>query len=212
MLSPFPLFYFAVIDRLLRRIRAFLLSFAGMRAGATVLDICCATGGQLAFFAKHGMHAAGIDINAQMLRIARSRVQPGAVSNTLVCRANAGHLPFRDESFDFVSICLALHEKPPWLQEQLVLEARRVTREDGFLVLMDYSAPMPKTWTAGLAVTIEFLAGRQHFLCFRDYQRKGGLKFILDMGNLHEIKQELVLGNALTLVLAKPMPIGPGRV
>lgn len=177
-------------------------AFAGMKTGASVLDVCCGTGDQVAYYARAGLKASGIDSDARMIAIARRR-RIKTEHEPVFCRADAGHLPFKDGTFDFVSACLALHEKPVWLQQRLIQEAARVAGRSGCLVLADYAVPMPQSRTARLIATIEYMAGRKHFACFQDYMQRGGLEAIIGMADLHEFKRGSALGGSVSLLLAK---------
>lgn len=79
------------------------------------------------------------DLSPQMLELAR----PWASERLVLRQANARHLPFEDESFDYV-LCI---DVLPHLQEPMeaVLEARRVLRPGGTL-LVDITNSVP-FWT-----------------------------------------------------------------
>jgi ubiquinone/menaquinone biosynthesis C-methylase UbiE len=93
--------------------------------GEKVLEIGCGTGADLLQFAKHGSLATGVDLTANHVDLARMRV--GGLAR--VCKADARHLPFEDESFDYVYSHGVLHhcDEP----EQVVSEIFRVLRPGG---------------------------------------------------------------------------------
>jgi len=94
-------------------------------AGERVLEIGCGTGCDLLQFAKHGAHATGIDITSEHLRLARERVQGLAE----VKKADATHLPFGDNEFDYVYSHGVIHhiENP----RSVIDEIFRVLRPGG---------------------------------------------------------------------------------
>jgi SAM-dependent methyltransferase len=93
--------------------------------GEKVLEVGCGTGADLLQFAKHGALATGVDLTTNHVELARIRVGKLAV----VHKADARHLPFGDESFDYVYSHGVLHhcDEP----EQVVREIFRVLRPGG---------------------------------------------------------------------------------
>jgi ubiquinone/menaquinone biosynthesis C-methylase UbiE len=93
--------------------------------GEKVLEIGCGTGADLLQFAKHGALASGVDLTANHVELARMRV--GGLAH--VYKADARHIPFEDESFDYVYSHGVLHhcDEP----EQVVSEIFRVLRPGG---------------------------------------------------------------------------------
>jgi ubiquinone/menaquinone biosynthesis C-methylase UbiE len=89
-----------------------LLAFGGRRGSGdrlAVLDIGCGTGNQLIADRAAPISAApvGLDRSLGMLRQARPRAPEIAW-----VQADAAALPFREQSFDFVSCQFALHHMP----------------------------------------------------------------------------------------------------
>src|SRR5580698_7762168 len=74
-------------------------------AGERVLEIGCGTGADLLQFAKHGAIATGVDLAPKHVELARKRLGNLAV----VRQADMRHLPFQDESFDYVYSHGVLH-------------------------------------------------------------------------------------------------------
>jgi SAM-dependent methyltransferase len=101
--------------------------------GEEVLEIGCGTGADLLQFAKHGALATGVDLTTNHVDLARKRVGELAA----VHKADARHLPFEDESFDYVYSHGVLHhcDEP----EQMVGEMMRVLRPGGRFNVHVYS-------------------------------------------------------------------------
>jgi SAM-dependent methyltransferase len=93
--------------------------------GEKVLEIGCGTGADLLQFAKHGAIATGVDLTARHVDLARKRVGDLAV----VHQADMRHLPFEDESFDYVYSHGVLHHSDE--PENVVREMFRVLRPGG---------------------------------------------------------------------------------
>src|SRR5207244_8196698 len=88
-------YHFEKLHHLLR-----LVDFDGYR-GRTVLAVGCGAGVDLARFAKGGARVTGVDLAPSAIELARGNfAQQGLEGRFDV--ADGEHLPFPDESFDFV--------------------------------------------------------------------------------------------------------------
>ena len=178
--------YETLVDPLLRDIRKCTPEFSGMKVGDKVLDVCCGTGAQVLEYGRRGIIATGIDISPNMLNIAmRNRMKQKAV-NVSFQLADATNLPFLDGYFDYASISLGLHDKGKPIRYQIISEMKRVIKQDGALILIDYQVPLPRNVWAVSAKAIEFLAGGSHYQGFKEYVANGGLEDILKNHGLRE--------------------------
>jgi len=171
--------YETLVDPLLRDLRKFTPEFSGMKAGDKVIDVCCGTGAQVLEYGRHGIIATGIDSSQGMLKIAtRNRMRLKAV-NVSFQLADATNLPFPDGYFDYATVSLGLHDKEKPIRYQIISEMKRIVKQDGALILVDFQVPLPRNAWAVFARAIEFLAGGSHYQGFRDYLASGGLEDIL---------------------------------
>ncbi|MFC6018695.1 demethylmenaquinone methyltransferase [Plantactinospora solaniradicis] len=99
-----------------------------------VLDVGAGTGVSTAELATSGAYAVGLDLSIGMLRAGR-RVRP----EVPLLAGDALRLPFPDESFDAVTISLALRNVVD--TEAALREMARVTRPGGRLVVCEFSTP-----------------------------------------------------------------------
>lgn len=106
-------------------------------SGMKVLDIGCGRGEILRHCSRLGVEAYGIDYSAVAARMAfdLAREDGGA----RVGLADAKVLPFRSGSFDRVLMFDLVEHLYPWELRRALLEARRVLRSEGRLII--HTAP-----------------------------------------------------------------------
>ena len=174
-----------------------------MKAGDEVLDVCCGTGAQVIEYSKHGILATGIDKEQSMLSIALRNKEKLNSVNTSFYLADATALPFDDGRFDYVSISFGLHDKERDIRNKVVSEMKRVVKQEGSLIFIDYQVPLPKNVWAIFARTIEFIAGGSHYQGFKNFIENGGLKSVLEHHLLVEEKISYVKSGIAAIVKAK---------
>jgi len=182
----FRLNYETLVDPLLRDIRKCTPEFSGMKAGDKVIDVCCGTGAQVLEYGRRGIIATGMDISPSMLKIATRNIKRLKAANVSFQLADATRLPFPDRYFNYASVSFGLHDKEKPVRYQIISEMKRVVKQDGALILIDYQVPLPGNVLAVFARAIEFFAGGSHYQSFKDYLRNGGLKDILKSHGLRE--------------------------
>ena len=126
--------------------KRFALSQTGLRPGQRALDVASGTGDIGAGLARQvGREGLAVltDINREMLARGRDRlIDKGIGAQVEFVIANAECLPFRDRSFDCVTIGFGLRnvtDKPAALAAM-----RRVLRPGGRLLVLEFSKPRPE--------------------------------------------------------------------
>ena len=195
--------YETLIDPLLRDIRKFTPEFSGMNAGDRVLDVCCGTGAQVLEYGRRGIIAIGIDTSPSMLNIAARNRMRQELANVSFQLAEATNLPFPDGYFDYVSVSFGLHDKEKLIRDKVISEMKRVVKQEGGLIFIDFQVPLPKNVWAMFARIIEFLAGGSHYQGFKDYLRNGGLNQILKDHQLLEEYTHRVKGGIAVIIKAR---------
>jgi len=187
-LAPF----YDLIATPITKVRKQVVDFAGVKAGAKVLDVGTGTGKQAVAFARQGYDVTGIDISDDMLRIARKKNE---YPNLNFMPADATVLPFESGNFDVAMISFALHDMPVTIREKALKEMVRVTKPAGTIVVIDYSLPQNKIGRFLIYNVVRFYEGKT----YRDFI-KSDLKRLLSESGI-EVKEELpvVLGAARVL-------------
>jgi len=196
----FSLNYATIIDPLLRDVRLYAIAFSGMKAGDRVLDVCCGTGDQVFYYARAGIVAAGIDLDPHMLELARRDKRNRAFREVSFQIADAQELPFKDGLFDYASISFALHEKEQETGNRVISEMKRVVKEEGALIFIDFSVPLPENMLSYFVKIVEFMAGRAHHRCFKDYLAQGGLDVLLKRNQLPRGKRTYLKNGLISMV------------
>lgn len=130
-----------------RRWRQEANALVSPRPGVRVLDLAAGTGTSTAPLQRSGAQAVACDFSLGMLQAGRRR-RP----ELPFVAGDATALPFRDETFDVVTVSFGLRNVVD--PDLALLDMRRVTREGGRLVVCEFSTP---TWKPWRTVYLEYL-------------------------------------------------------
>jgi ubiquinone/menaquinone biosynthesis C-methylase UbiE len=166
-----------------------------------LLDVGCGTGAHLELYRRYECDLYGIDRSPSMLEQARERLKDGA---NLQC-GDASAMPFGDGSFDLVLAMLALHEMRPSQRSSVIREMKRVLKNNGCILLIDYH-PSPVLPFKGLPARVFILlaeasAGCEHFRNYRQFIALKGLAPLIADHGLVVKRQRIVGDGALALYL-----------
>src|ERR671928_901496 len=128
-----------------RRWRALTRAALDLRPGEIVLDLAAGTAVSTVELARSGAWCVAADFSLGMLRAGAHREVPKVAADAL-------HLPFRDRSFDAVTISFGLRNVAD--PDAALAELARVTRPGGRLVICEFSTP---TWAPFRIVYLEYL-------------------------------------------------------
>lgn len=110
--------------------RIFAREIAKFKRPKLVLDVCSGPGTLGREMRKiFDAEIIGIDSSREMCRISK-----GFLGDAL-------NLPFKDEVFDLVTFCFALHEIDV---EKAIREAKRVLKKDGIIAIADLNSRVPE--------------------------------------------------------------------
>jgi ubiquinone/menaquinone biosynthesis C-methylase UbiE/DNA-binding transcriptional ArsR family regulator len=118
-------------------VEAALKRLVGKRPFQAMLDVGTGTGRLLELFAPLYVRGLGIDINREMLAVARANLDRAGISNAQVRQGDVYALPVEREAFDLVTIHQVLHflDAPG----DAIREAARTLRPGGRLVIVDFA-------------------------------------------------------------------------
>jgi ubiquinone/menaquinone biosynthesis C-methylase UbiE len=167
----------------------------------SILDVGCGTGTHLEMYQRYRCNLFGIDSSPAMLDIAREKLGDKAA----LYLGDATEMHYDDNSFDLVILMLVLHEMKPQTRTHVIKEMKRVLKDDGHILLIDFH-PGPiqafEGWrTKAIIFLSEIAAGREHFRNYRHFMSIRGLPAIIEENGLVVKKQKIVGGGALALFL-----------
>lgn len=116
-----------------------IIELAAPQQSWRALDVATGAGHMAAAFAPHVASVVASDITDPMLAEAAKLAASRNLANMSTAKAEAGTLPFPDESFDLVCCRLAAHHFPDL--KRFVGEVRRVLKKGGRFALVDNVAP-----------------------------------------------------------------------
>ena len=124
--------------------KRFTLSLTGLRPGHSALDVAGGTGDLAAGLARQVGERGRVilsDINAAMLERGRDRLTDrGVLGNVEYVQADAERLPFRDDSFECITIGFGLRNVTD--KAAALASMRRVLRPGGQLLALEFSRPV----------------------------------------------------------------------
>jgi ubiquinone/menaquinone biosynthesis C-methylase UbiE len=149
--------------------------------GSSVLDIACGTG-QLCFALRgqKNCHVVGLDLSLRMLEFAQ---KSNPYSDISFIHEDANDLSsFKDNSFNYATMLMLMHEVPRLQQVCILKEALRVARKG---IIVDSVVPLPKN-AGGIGIRfVERILGHDHNENFKAFLATGGIKNIIQESGLH---------------------------
>ena len=121
--------------------KRFALEMSGVREGSRVLDVACGSGDLALAFTRRAGSSGQVwmtDINAAMLAVGRDKLIDAGLFPPLA-QCDAEKLPFRDDTFDCVSVAFGLRNMTH--KERALAEMARVARPGGRVVVLEFSRP-----------------------------------------------------------------------
>ena len=152
-----------------------------------VLDVATGTGAQAYELAKLGYEVVGIDLSPAMLAQAQKKCSPELRLTFQL--ADATSLPFKDNEFDASTISFGLHDMPHDIELAVLKEIKRVTKQGGRTLIVDYNEPK-KHWAAKLAYPLISLYETKYWQAFL----ARGLKQLLQEAGLTIDKETTMWG------------------
>jgi len=123
-----------------------LVAKSQLQQNENILDAGCGTGAVVVKSADKILPDGliyGIDASHEMIEIAQKKLKNSALqkSNVTFLQASMEMLPFKDNYFDVILSCQALHHLPSNLKIEAFKEMKRVLKPAGRVVICDHGKP-----------------------------------------------------------------------
>lgn len=191
--------YDFILSPYITRVRRKVLNISQKYKFRSILDVCCGTGNQVKLLRKHGFDATGVDLNEDMLR------QSGKGFVTPPCtKQDAANMEIPDNSFDMSTTTLSLHETEPDIAGRIVEEMIRVTKQGGYVILIDYEiSKRTSHFSHRLVRFVESMVGGDHYRNFKKYINHGGLEKLVKNHGLKLKGEHVFRRHGLVLKMLK---------
>jgi demethylmenaquinone methyltransferase/2-methoxy-6-polyprenyl-1,4-benzoquinol methylase len=115
---------------------------AGARSGTRFLDVAAGTGDSSMALARRGAEVVSTDFTHAMLRLGPPKFRRKGLADRIWASsdADAQRLPFREASFDGVTICYGIRNVEN--RAEAFAEFHRVLRPGGRLTVLEFSTPV----------------------------------------------------------------------
>ena len=179
-----------------------------LRGSSSILDVATGTGEVAIQMVKRlgNVNVTGLDPSSEMLHLAEEKTsRPELKGNITLSRGSAEHLPFRDDTFDAVSIAFGIRNTKDPLAS--LKEMKRVLRPGGRAGIMEFAIPENRIFKPLylfyfkniLPLVASVFGTRREYKYLSDStsafpQREGFQKLMEDAGLSAEKTIELMLG------------------
>ena len=194
-------YYDRLFERMNRGLRLLGLRMLLPKEGMSVLDVGCGTGAHLDIYRRYKCELHGIDTSLSMLGMADLKLA-GEADLRL---GDATDMPYEDAAFDLVISMLILHEMDDPTRMGTLNEMKRVLKQNGHILLIDFHPGPIQPFRGWLTKTVillsELAAGRRHFRNYQHFMATKGLPTLINRSSLKVVNEKVVSGGALALFL-----------
>jgi demethylmenaquinone methyltransferase/2-methoxy-6-polyprenyl-1,4-benzoquinol methylase len=174
------------------------------------LDLCCGTGDITIGLAQRAATVVGLDFNQQMLTLAQQKIAAAHWQGSIqLVQGDAMQLPFRDQSFDCVTIAFGLRNVPD--AGKTIAEAYRVLKKGGKFAVIEMSQPtnpvIKKAWQGYFKVFPYFAKLTKAPVADYEYLAKTSAAFL----SARALKQ-LILAKGFRQVEVSKLTFGAGAI
>jgi len=108
-----------------------------------VLDLCIGTAANSITIAENRPKSeiVGIDLSKDMLTVAKEKIGKRGIRNITTYVMDATNIGFDDNYFDIVVISLVLHEVDDNIRNKIIIEAKRVLKKKGRIIILEWDKP-----------------------------------------------------------------------
>ena len=108
-----------------------------------VLEVCIGTAENSIIIAEKrpNTEIIGIDLSKEMLALAKDKIDKKGIRNIKTLAMDATSMNFENGYFDIVLISLVLHEVNDTIRYKMINEAKRVLKDNGRIIIIEWDRP-----------------------------------------------------------------------
>lgn len=195
----FAPFYDLFFDAVLKPIHLKNLEIISKYHCEKIIDLGCGTGAQCRVLSNHGFEVVGIDHSEKMLQVAKNK----KLNKTTFIHGDITEHIVLDQTFDCAIITLVLHPNDQKTITSIIKEAKKITKQDGIIIITDYNHGRHTTGKLATMVIkcIESLAMPSHRSNFFKFMKRGAMQTILSEHAYRVLESFSFYGNSLNMLV-----------
>ena len=154
---------------------------------STLLDVGCGTG----FFSfqveSKCKSIVGIDLSKRNIDHANKNLSVESRAKLSFRQTNIESLLDEPIHFDYAVLTYVIHEVN---ENERIPLLKAIAKVADKIIIGDYLVPQPKSISGKMTEIIEFFAGKEHYINFKDYEKNGGIHYLANASGL-KIQQEI---------------------
>ena len=148
---------------------------------SSIIDIGCGTG----FFSFSAVEKAkmilGIDLSKRNIDTAVRKLQNQPSEKLRFLHARIEEIVSAGKHFDYAIMTYVIHEVNEYERVELLQNISKVADK---IIIGDYLIPQPTNFSGKLTQIVEFIAGKEHYQNFKNYEANGGIPFLAHYAKL----------------------------
>ena len=166
---------------------------------SNVIDVGCGTG-RFSFSIAEKVHRViGVDLSSKNITTANKTLQKNPNNKISFLHTSLAKLISQNHHYDYAVMTYVIHEVNPEDRIALLNEMKKIADK---IIIGDYLVSIRKGFWSLLNEIVEFLAGKDHYTNFKDFNANNGLHGLVhraDLKVISEIKNKPVTSQILLL-------------
>ena len=164
-----------------------------------IIDVGCGTGFFSFSVADNCKSILGIDLSLKNIRRANLNLTRNPSEKIRFRHTKIETLALENQHFEYAVMTYVIHEVNENERIHLLFEIAKVADK---IIVGDYLIPQPKNLSGKITRIIEFIAGKEHFNNFKNYERNGGIHYLAKEAGL-SIETEIKNNTNHIVILTK---------
>lgn len=155
---------------------------------SSVLDVGCGTGRFVFQAADKCETVVGVDLSSRNIKLANTKLEKSKLENVSFIHVNADSLKTKfEKKFDYATISYVIHEMDYDERIKILNDLKTISNK---IIIADYFVPQPIN-KRGISNRIaEFLAGKDHFNNFLNFNKHNGIYGLAEKTGLEIVHEK----------------------